>query len=223
MESCPRGVLMKRKNSKIVAGIFLVIIVVGCLFTYLYRAVIFQRGNPIPYVIKAVLLSEEEPYKKVFDDKEIYISKGREHFSKAEEGMIELVESKFGVTFVEQAGSSYLFQAENHRIIMSTELYLKYYNVWEISPEQTFDLIPMVMVKGKLYVDTGRESDIEARCGVMDGKITSTVEAFEKPTQDDQSNFGLGYEYQFVDENSIDVFMNGKWFRFEYREASNTI
>jgi len=137
--------------------------------------------------------------------------------------MIELVESKFGVTFVEQAGSSYLFQAENHRIIMSTELYLKYYNVWEISPEQTFDLIPMVMVKGKLYVDTGRESDIEARCGVMDGKITSTVEAFEKPTQDDQSNFGLGYEYQFVDENSIDVFMNGKWFRFEYREASNTI
>ena len=81
--------------------------------------------------------------------------------------------------------------------------------------QELYDLIPMVMVKGKLYLDTGKESDINGRCGVMDGKITSTVEPFEKPTQDNQSNFGAGYEYQYVDENSIDIYMNGKWMRFE--------
>lgn len=77
------------------------------------------------------------------------------------------------------------------------------------------DLIPMVRVGGKLYLDTGKESDISARCGVMDGKITSTVEPFEKPTQDDQSNFGSGYEYQFINDNSIDIYMNKKWIRFD--------
>lgn len=49
----------------------------------------------------------------------------------------------------------------------------------------------------------------------MDGKITSTVGPFEKPTQDKQSNFGVGYEYQFVNDSSIDIYMNEKWIRFE--------
>lgn len=104
---------------------------------------------------------------------------------------------------------------------MGTEVYLKYYNVWEVSAKQRAvlaDLIPMVRIEGKLYLDTGKESDIGVRCGVMDGKITSTVEPFEKPTQDNQSNFGSGYEYQFVNDNSIDIYMNEKWFRFENKD-----
>ena len=28
----------------------------------------------------------------------------------------------------------------------------------------------MVMVNGELYIDTGHESTVEARCGVMDGE-----------------------------------------------------
>ena len=39
-----------------------------------------------------------------------------------------------------------------------------------------WDKIPMVMVDGKLYYDTGKESTISGRCGVMDGEITSTVD-----------------------------------------------
>lgn len=77
------------------------------------------------------------------------------------------------------------------------------------------DLIPMLMVDGKLYYDTGEESDIKGRCGVMDGEITSTVDGSEIPTKDNQSNFGEGYGYQFVSQNSIDVYMNEKWIRFE--------
>lgn len=77
------------------------------------------------------------------------------------------------------------------------------------------DLIPMLMVDGKLYYDTGKESDIIGRCGVMDGEITSTVDGSEIPTKDNQSNFGEGYGYQFVSQNSMDVYINEKWIRFE--------
>lgn len=77
-----------------------------------------------------------------------------------------------------------------------------------------YDRRPMVRVNGALYLDTGEESDIGARCGVMDGEITSTVDGTEIPTQDDQSNFGAGFGYQYVDENSIDLFINDKWIRF---------
>lgn len=96
--------------------------------------------------------------------------------------------------------------------------YEKYYLAADFSVDERTkltDLPSMVMIKGKLYQDTGKESDIKARCGVMDGEVTSTVEPFEKPTQDNQSNFGSEYGYQFVDERSVDILMNEKWLRFE--------
>lgn len=85
----------------------------------------------------------------------------------------------------------------------------------EKTKEYLSDRRPMVMISGELYFDTNRESDINGRCGVMDGKISSTVDASKIPTQDNQSNFGEGYEYQYVDEDSIDIYMNEKWIRFE--------
>ena len=39
----------------------------------------------------------------------------------------------------------------------------------------------MVRIDGKLYYDTGRESIMDARCGTMDGEITSTVDGTEIP------------------------------------------
>lgn len=77
------------------------------------------------------------------------------------------------------------------------------------------DSIPMVMINKVLYYNTGDESDLEGRCGVMDGEITSTVEITEIPKKDDQSNFGEGYEYQIVGKDDIDVVIEGKWMRFK--------
>ena len=71
------------------------------------------------------------------------------------------------------------------------------YGIKVIKEAETRDLIPMVMVNGTLYLDTGHESKIEARCGVMDGEITSQVDGSKQPTVDDQSNFGTGYGYQY--------------------------
>ena len=94
------------------------------------------------------------------------------------------------------------------------------YGIKVIKETETWDLIPMVMVNGILYLDTGHESKIEARCGVMDGEITSQVDGNKQPSVDDQSNFGTGYGYQYgATEGTIELFMNGKWWIFATEEA----
>ena len=98
------------------------------------------------------------------------------------------------------------------------------YGIKVIKETETWDLIPMVMVNGTLYLDTGHESKIEARCGVMDGEITSQVDGNKQPSVDDQSNFGTGYGYQYgATEGTIELFMNGKWWIFATEEARQKI
>ena len=98
------------------------------------------------------------------------------------------------------------------------------YGIKLIREAETWDLIPMVMVNGTLYLDTGNESKIEARCGVMDGEITSRVDGNKQPSVDDQSNFGTGYGYQYgATEETIELFMNGKWWIFATEEARQKI
>ncbi len=74
--------------------------------------------------------------------------------------------------------------------------------------ERDWDRIPTVMVDGVLYESTGYISSAIG-CGNMDGKITSTVEGNESPTENDQSNFGAGYDYQRSSEGQIVVVMDG--------------
>ena len=98
------------------------------------------------------------------------------------------------------------------------------YGIKVVEEAETWDLIPMVMVNGTLYLDTGHESTIEARCGVMDGEITSQVDGSKQPTIDDQSNFGTGYGYQYgATEGTIEIYMNGRWWIFATEEARQEI
>lgn len=91
------------------------------------------------------------------------------------------------------------------------------------SSEIPGDRIPMVMVDGFLYYDTGKESTLEGRCGMMDGEITSSVDASEIPTEDNQSNFGTGFGYQYGINNSIEIQMeDGTWFVFQ-REGTEYV
>lgn len=78
------------------------------------------------------------------------------------------------------------------------------------------DLPPLVMVDGQLYQDTGRESTLTGRCGVLDGEITSEVDSREVPSDNNQSNFGTGFGYQIGPEpGTIEVYLNEKWMVFE--------
>ena len=73
----------------------------------------------------------------------------------------------------------------------------------------------MLMVDGVLYEDTGRESTVEGRCGNMDGEITSSVESWQQPEEDGQSNFGSGFGYQIgMEPDTLEILQNGHWLVF---------
>ena len=72
-----------------------------------------------------------------------------------------------------------------------------------------------VMIESKLYKDTG-EINKNMTCGTMDGKILTTVDAKEMPKKDNESNFGIGYEYQIGGEGgSITVKIDDKCLIFK--------
>ncbi len=98
------------------------------------------------------------------------------------------------------------------------------FSIRVVKEAETWALIPMVMVNGTLYLDTGYESDAIERTDHFDGKITSQVDGSERPSVDDQSNFGTGYGYQYgKTEGTIELFMNGKWWIFATEEARQAI
>lgn len=109
---------------------------------------------------------------------------------------------------------------ENCQTFMESDpLQLENQKSIQLLEKKTSDRIPMVMVDGNLYRSVGEVSDINGRCGVTDGEITSTVDGTEVPSENGQSNFGAGYGYQIVDEKHIDVYMpfgnSEEWVRFE--------
>ena len=89
---------------------------------------------------------------------------------------------------------------------------------------EKWDLIPMVMVDGVLYLDTGHTNTNIRKCGTADGEITSTVDGTENPVKDNQSNFGTGYGYQYgTTEGTIEIYMNDVWRIFATEEVKDTI
>jgi len=79
----------------------------------------------------------------------------------------------------------------------------------------TSDRRPMIMVNGELYLDTGKEVSVEIDESAIIGEINSSVVQSEKPTENDQSNFGLiGAKYAHFDDNIV-VRINNKWVIFE--------
>lgn len=67
---------------------------------------------------------------------------------------------------------------------------------------------PCVMVDGIIYKDTGYVSSMPG-CGNMDGEITSTVDETDLPEENNQSNFGSGYQYQRSSEGQLIVVIDG--------------
>lgn len=91
------------------------------------------------------------------------------------------------------------------------------------SQAEEVEVVPMVMVKGELYYATGRECELTGRCGTMDGNITSTVSGEEIPTEDNQSNFGIGYGYQYGTENTLEIPIDNVWYVFEKRDETVSV
>lgn len=78
--------------------------------------------------------------------------------------------------------------------------------------EENFPLL--VRIDDQLYESSGEESDIDGRCGMMDGRIDSSVERGKIPGQNGQSNFGAPYGYQYGTEGRIEVNLAECWLVF---------
>ena len=75
-------------------------------------------------------------------------------------------------------------------------------------------LPPMVKVKGIIYKNTGYQNAM-VKCGTPDGEIKSTVDGTKEPANNDESNFGKGYEYQKWRDGYINVKIDNRWMLFK--------
>ncbi len=114
----------------------------------------------------------------------------------------------------------YLIREGDERIDIRDSDVAEFISEQTTPPSDSGAMIPMVMVNGVIYMDTGFESTIDGRCGVMDGTIVSQVSGREKPTENDQSNFGVDYGYQYgVSEGTIEINIDGEWRIFATEEV----
>lgn len=114
-------------KKKMILSCAIVLVVVVAMTAYLKWGVIFQRGNPIPYLTAAIQITEENPYVAVDKIKGIYISK-RGDRTKLFEDFCEV----YGMKFVEQAGSGYIFTDGDRTDVISSEIYWGRYTVWTV-------------------------------------------------------------------------------------------
>lgn len=107
------------------------------------------------------------------------------------------------------------------KIDLTHDAYIRKYGN-ESSDEPLWDYPPMVMVNGELYIDTGKKSTVDGRCGNMDGQITSSVPQTEMPTENNQSNFGTGFGYQYgPTEGTIEIYINDTWWVYATEKVRN--
>jgi hypothetical protein len=73
------------------------------------------------------------------------------------------------------------------------------------------DRRPMLMVEGKIYLDTGKQIPVDYDDAAILGRIDSSVGSSEIPTKNGESNFGSeGAKYAFY-EDGIVVLLQNKW------------
>lgn len=114
---------MKKKVAIICAVIF---VFLAAVF-YLKWDAIFQRGNPIPYLVAAAHLSEENPYVIVDEAHGIYISKRGD-----KDALFQMIQDTHGVELKDQLGSSYLFSDGENNYTVSSEIYWGRFTVWTL-------------------------------------------------------------------------------------------
>lgn len=138
---------MQKKRIITIGAVMLVIIVASAF--YLNRAVIFQRGNPIPYIISAIQISEKKPYVAVDETKGIYISK-RGECPELFDYFCEIT----GMELVEQAGSGYIFTDGKRNDVISSEIYWGRYTVWTLPDVETVEFHGEMFSKTDLSEET---------------------------------------------------------------------
>ena len=172
--------IMKRKIIYIIG----ILLIFTCILVFTFRKSIFQCGNPIPYVGKMITLNEEKEFAKVYSDKEIYITKNGDY-----EDLHKYIEDKYKVSFLDQMGNGFILVSYNERVILTSEVYYKNYDVWNVT-----------IKKEKLYLE---DLSIEQLIKAIDKNLEDFSEFGEqavKERKDDILNYDWGL-VSYIDNN----------------------
>ena len=85
------------------------------------------------------------------------------------------------------------------------------------------ELQEMIMIKNKIWKNTGFPMTVQVDEDEIKGEVTSTVESFEIPTENDQANFDIkGSKYSLYGKNFV-VSIDNEWILFLKEEDWTTI
>lgn len=119
---------MSIKWQNITKKILLVILSICFLLVFCYWPVIFQRGNPIPYLVSATSLNDAVKFVEIKEN--LYISERSDSGVYPE--LFEFIEKSYNAEFVEQGGSAFIFSNGNETFALETEIYFSDFMVWEL-------------------------------------------------------------------------------------------
>lgn len=113
--------------------IALVCIMLLVLFMF-YRPAIFQRGNPLPYLQAMTELHLNHPFAEVPQrDGELISLSGKE----AEKAVLAYIEAKYDAVLCDQFGNAFVFEQDEVRLQVMTEVYWSRFRVWRVLPQST--------------------------------------------------------------------------------------
>ena len=121
------------KNRNIINSIIISTVIIIMLILISNWPVIFQKGNPLPYFKAISQLNSNRTYIQVQeDDSIIFVTKGDNY-----DEFHKYVEDYYDVSFNEQMGSGYIFRSDKKVVVVSAEVYWKYFVVWTISIKES--------------------------------------------------------------------------------------
>ena len=116
---------MKKKSILILCAVMGILMV---LFAVLKWDVVFQRGNPLPYLVAAIKLSDENTFATVRGVEDTYITKRGD-----KQELFQMIQETYRVEYKDQLGSSYLFSDGEKNYMVDSEIYWGRFTVWTLS------------------------------------------------------------------------------------------
>lgn len=201
---------MKKRVGYLVGTLLILILIL----VFIFSDSIFQCGNPIPYIEKIVTLNEDKKFAKVYDDKDVYITKKEDY-----EDLHKYIEDKYKVSFLEQMGSGFIFVSYNENITLTGEIYLKNYEVWKVTrKEEKLDLNNLNMGQLTKIRDKAIDKNLEA------------LSEFGKEVVEERKDGILNYDWglvSYIDNNYKNLSEKDKLIRqikiVEYENYINEI
>ena len=120
---------VRTMRKRMVVACALAVVMLVVLILSLWSPAIFQRGNPLPYLLASAKINETVPYVQVNSSGNAYV-----YISKRGEcpELFDYIEANWSVDFEEQLGGAYVFTNGSSRLIVSSEVYWRNYTVWEV-------------------------------------------------------------------------------------------